>query len=182
MRIAKLAAAAVLSAAALGISAVTAHGEAGVATPTVSGADQGIAYTTTLAPDRSAVTTTLASGRFQVTPDGTAATVLSPTGTFVGSVPLVYDVAGRQVHVVPQVDPAGTTLTVRPANPADISAPTPETVALQNIGLVTLGAGVAIGCGIGAVIGVFFFVVGAIVGCAVGAVIGGAIGFFTPSP
>ncbi|RDI60480.1 hypothetical protein [Nocardia pseudobrasiliensis] len=176
MGIAKWAAAVVLSAAALGITAVTAHGEVGVTTPAVNGSDQGVAYTTTLARDRSAVTTTLASGRFVVSPDGTAATVLSPTGESVGAVPLMYNVAGHQVRMVSQVDQAGTTLTVRPTNPADISAPTPGTVALQNIADAgTIIAGVAIGCAVGVIIGIGFFGVGAVVGCLVGGLIGGII-------
>ncbi|MBF6170556.1 hypothetical protein [Nocardia blacklockiae] len=179
MRIAKFAATAVVTAAALGIAGATAHGEAGVAGPSFSGADQGVAYTTTLAQDRSAVSTTLASGRFEVVPDAVA--VYAPNGAQVATVPLTYQAAGRTVHVTPELDAAATTLTVRPESPADISAPTPQTVALQNIGSPgQIAGGAALGCVIGIVIGVWFFGVGAILGCIVGGLIGGAIGANQP--
>ncbi|WP_280263154.1 hypothetical protein [Nocardia wallacei] len=179
MRIAKFAATAVLSAAALGITGATANGQVGVAGPSFSGVDQGVAYTTTLAEDRSAVSTTLAAGKFEVTPDAVA--VYAPNGAQVATVPLVYEAAGRLERVVAEVDGTATTLTVRPENAADISAPTPQTEALKNIGSPgQIAGGAALGCVIGIVIGIWFFGVGAILGCIVGGLIGGAIGANQP--
>ncbi|MBB5917029.1 hypothetical protein BJY24_005941 [Nocardia transvalensis] len=179
MRIARFAATAAVSVAALGIAAATAHGEAGITGPSLSGADQGVAYTTTMADDHSAVTTTLAAGRFEVTPDAVA--VFAPDGAQVGTVPLVYQAAGRTVHVTPEIDAAATTLTVRPDNAADISAPTPQTQALKQIGSEgQIIGGAALGCVIGIVVGIWFFGVGAILGCVVGGLIGGAIGANQP--
>ena len=179
MRIAKIAATAALSAAALGITGATAHGEADLAGPSISGADQGVAYTTTMAPDHSQVSTTLESGRFQLTPDAVA--VLAPNGAEIGSVPLEYQAAGRTMHVTPEIDAAAQTLTMHPDNPADISAPTPQTQALQDIGSDgQIAGGAALGCVIGIAVGIWFFGVGAILGCIVGGLIGGAIGANQP--
>ncbi|RDI50943.1 hypothetical protein [Nocardia mexicana] len=181
MRIAKFAATAVLSAAALGITGVTANGQGAVAGPSFSGADQGVAYTTTLAEDRSAVSTTLAAGRFEMAPGADAVAVFAPNGAPVATVPLVYEAAGQVKRVAAELDGSATTLTVRPENAADISAPTPQTEALKNIGSPgQIAGGAALGCVIGIVIGIWFFGVGAILGCIVGGLIGGAIGANQP--
>lgn len=174
MSIAKFAATTLLSIAALCVATATAHGEVGIAGSGISGVDRGVEYTTTLAPDRSAVTTTLASGRFEL--GGEGVTVIAPDGAAIASIPTTYQVAGRTVDVVPQLDSTGTQLTVQPANAADVVAPGIETVALQNVADAgSIVAGALIGCVVGAVIGVFFFIVGAVVGCGVGGLLGAII-------
>ncbi|NNH69238.1 hypothetical protein HLB23_05030 [Nocardia uniformis] len=174
MSIAKFTATALLSIAALGVAATTAHGEIGVAGPGISGVDRGVEYTTTLAPDRGAVTTTLASGRFEVGHDSVI--VLAPDGAAVGAIPTTYQLADRAVQVVPHLDATGTTLTVTPANAADVAAPNLETVALQNVADAgSIVAGALIGCVVGIVIGIWFFFVGAIIGCGVGGLLGAII-------
>ncbi|MCP9618644.1 hypothetical protein [Nocardia otitidiscaviarum] len=172
MSIAKFAATAFISAAALGIATATAQGAP--AAPGISGVDRGVEYTTTLAPDRSAVTTTLASGRFELGHDAVA--VIAPGGATIAAIPLTYQVADRSISVVPQLDASGTVLTVHPASAADLAPATAETVALQHVADAgSIVAGALIGCVVGAVIGVFFFVVGAVVGCGVGGLLGAII-------
>ncbi|WP_198347760.1 hypothetical protein [Nocardia terrae] len=173
MRIARIAATALLSVAALCVATVTAHG-APVTAPGISGADRGVDYSVTLAPDRSAVTTTLTAGHFELA--GTGVNVIAPSGEIIGSLPLVYPTADRVLSVIPEVSAAGTELTVRPADPADVAAPTADVVALQNVANAgSIVAGALIGCVVGAVIGFFFFVVGAIAGCIVGGLLGAVI-------
>ncbi|MFE5286524.1 hypothetical protein ACFRAQ_16285 [Nocardia sp. NPDC056611] len=174
MRIAKIAATALLSVAALCVATVTAHGEPAVAAPGISGVDRGVDYSISLAQDRSAVTTTLASGHFELA--GGAVNIIAPSGATLAALPLVYQAADRTVTVVPEVNADATELTVRPANPADVAAPNGDVVALQtvaNAGSVVAGA--LIGCVVGAVIGVWFFLVGAVIGCGVGGLIGAII-------
>ncbi|MGW4354173.1 hypothetical protein ACWELJ_19015 [Nocardia sp. NPDC004582] len=171
MRIAKFAATALLSVAALGVATVTAHG---APAPGISGTDRGVDYSVALAPDHSAVTTTLASGHFDLV--NGAVNVIAPNGATIASMPLAYQVADRSVSVLPTVDASGTTLTVHPADPADLATPTAEQVALQNISDGSIVAGAAIGCVIGVLIGIWFFGVGAIIGCLIGGVIGAVIG------
>ncbi|GAB0102778.1 hypothetical protein JMUB6875_17490 [Nocardia sp. JMUB6875] len=174
MRIAKIAATALLSVAALCVATVTAHGEPVLAAPGITGSDQGVNYSIALAPDRSAVTTTLAAGHFELA--GAAVNVIAPSGEIIGSLPLVYQAADRVLTVVPDLSAGGTELTVRPSNPADLATPTAEVVALQNVANAgSIVAGALIGCVVGAVIGFFFFVVGAIVGCFVGGILGAVI-------
>ncbi|MVU82635.1 hypothetical protein GPX89_36060 [Nocardia sp. ET3-3] len=152
---------------------MTAHG-APVTAPGISGADRGVDYSVTLAPDRSAVTTTLTAGHFELA--GTGVNVIAPSGEIIGSLPLVYPTADRVLSVIPEVSAAGTELTVRPADPADVAAPTADVVALQNVANAgSIVAGALIGCVVGAVIGFFFFVVGAIAGCIVGGLLGAVI-------
>ncbi|MEU0542992.1 hypothetical protein ABZ319_24280 [Nocardia sp. NPDC005978] len=175
MRIAKFAATALFSIATLCVATATAHGEPAVANPGISGVDRGVEYITSLAPDRSTVSTTLSGGRFEVAAG--AVSVIAPSGETIASLPLVYRVADRTVSVLPEVDAAGTTLTVRPANAADVVAPTAESVALQNVANAgTIVAGAVIGCLVGIVIGIWFFGIGAIIGCGVGGLIGAIIG------
>ncbi|WP_327139698.1 hypothetical protein [Nocardia sp. NBC_01327] len=174
MRIAKFAATTLLSIAALCVATVTAHGEPVLAQPGISGVDRGVEYTTSLAPDRSAVSTTLAGGHFELA--GGTVNVIGPNGESIASLPLAYQLADRSLHVIPEIDSAGTTLTVRPENAADIAAPTPQTVALENVANAgSIVGGAVIGCIVGAVVGFFFFVVGAIVGCGVGGLLGAII-------
>ncbi|WP_330180958.1 hypothetical protein OHB26_31895 [Nocardia sp. NBC_01503] len=174
MRIAKFAATTLLSIAALCVATVTAHGEPAIAQPGVSGVDRGVEYTTSLAPDHSAVTTTLAGGRFEMA--GGTVTVLGPSGETLASLPLAYQLADRSVDVIPEIDAAGTTLTMRPASTADIATPAADPVALQNVANAgSIVAGALIGCVVGAVIGIWFFLVGAIVGCGVGGLLGAII-------
>ncbi|AYF75703.1 hypothetical protein D7D52_19705 [Nocardia yunnanensis] len=174
MRIARIAATAVLSVAALGVATATAHGEPAVAQPGISGADRGVDYSITLAPDRSAVTTTLTAGHFALT--DAAVNILAPTGEVIASLPLTYQLADRTVSVVPEVNTAATELTMRPSDPADIAAPNGEVVALQNIANAgSIVAGAVIGCLVGIVVGIWFFLVGAIVGCGVGGLLGAII-------
>ncbi|MBF6331401.1 hypothetical protein [Nocardia transvalensis] len=176
MRIAKVAAAAAVSTAALGIAAATAHGEAAVAAvPVVSSVDQGVAYTAAVAPDRSSATVTLASGKFVVTPAGIS--VQAPNGSVVAAVPTSLQTAtGQQVTVAPQVDASATTLTLTP-----VSAAVPEPGAPQFIGDAgTTVAGVLIGCAIGVLIGLIFLIVGLIPGCIIGGIIGGIVGANQP--
>ncbi|MGV9413650.1 hypothetical protein ACWDOP_27430 [Nocardia sp. NPDC003693] len=175
MKIAKIAATALFSIATLCVATATAHGEPGVANPGISGVDRGVEYTTSLAPDRSAVTTTLAAGRFE--PVAGAVNVIGPAGETIAALPLTYQVADRTVSVLPEIDAAGTTLTVRPANAADVVVPTAESVALQQVANAgTIVAGAVIGCLVGIVIGIWFFGIGAIIGCGVGGLIGAIIG------
>ncbi|MEV6772084.1 hypothetical protein AB0N05_26000 [Nocardia sp. NPDC051030] len=174
MRIARIAATALLSVAALCMATVTAHGEPAVAIPGVSGVDRGVEYTTSLATDRSTVSTTLVGGHFEIA--GGIVNVIGANGEVMSSLPLVYQVADRSVSVVPEVDAAGTTLTVRPASMADIVAPTTDVAALQNISNTgSIVAGAVIGCIVGIAIGIWFFIVGAIVGCGVGGLLGALI-------
>ncbi|MCM6775441.1 hypothetical protein NDR87_15805 [Nocardia sp. CDC159] len=176
MRIAKVAAAAVLSTTALGVAAATAHGEANIATvPVVSSVDQGVEYTAAVAADRSSATVTLASGKFVTTPAGVS--VQAPDGSVVATVPTsIQTVAGQQVQVAPQIDAAATTLTLHP-----VGAAVPEPGAAQFIGDAgTTVAGVLIGCAIGALIGLIFLVVGLIPGCVIGGIIGGIVGANQP--
>ncbi|MFI6865573.1 hypothetical protein [Nocardia sp. NPDC050406] len=174
MSIAKIAATALLSIAALCVATTTAHGEVGVAGPGISGVDRGVEYTTTLAPDRSAVTTTLAAGRFEIGPDAVA--VLAPSGEAIAAIPTTYYLPDRAVQVVPHLDSTGTQLTVRPANAADVAAPGLETVALQHVADAgSIVAGALIGCVVGVVIGIWFFLVGAVIGCGVGGLLGAII-------
>ncbi|WP_067686540.1 hypothetical protein [Nocardia jejuensis] len=174
MRIAKIAATAMLSIAALCVATVTAHGEPGLASPGISGVDRGVEYTTSLASDRTSVSTTLTGGHFEVG-DGTV-TVIGPDGGVIGTLPLAYRTADRSVSVVPEVDAAGTTLTVRPASTADIVAPSTDVAQLQNIASTgTIVAGAALGCVVGILIGIWFFLIGALVGCGVGGLIGALI-------
>ncbi|APA99076.1 hypothetical protein GL305_22660 [Nocardia seriolae] len=174
MRIARIAATTLLSVAALCIATVSAHGEPTIAAPGISGADRGVDYSIALAPDRSAVTTTLAAGHFELA--GGAVNVIAPSGELIGALPLVYQAADRVVTVVPEVNAAGTELTVRPADRAEIVTPTAQVVALQSVANAgSIVAGALIGCVVGAVIGFFFFIVGAIVGCGVGGLLGAII-------
>ncbi|MFE3001967.1 hypothetical protein ACFXG4_44210 [Nocardia sp. NPDC059246] len=174
MRIARIAATTLLSVAALCVATVTAHGEPAVAAPGISGADRGVDYSIALAQDRSAVTTTLTAGHFELT-DGTV-NIVAPTGETIAALPLVYRTADRTLDVLPEVNAAGTELTVRPSDPADIAAPNADVAALQNVASAgSIVAGALIGCVVGAVIGVWFFVVGAIVGCGVGGLLGAII-------
>ncbi|MFF2550046.1 hypothetical protein ACFVUS_03555 [Nocardia sp. NPDC058058] len=174
MRIAKFAATTLFSIAAVCIATVTAHGEPVLAQPGISGVDRGVEYTTSLAPDHSAVTTTLTGGRFELA--GGTVNVLGPSGETIASLPLTYQAADRALNVIPEIDAAGTTLTMRPENAADIATPAADPVALQNISNVgSIVAGALIGCVVGAVIGVWFFFVGAIVGCGVGGLLGAII-------
>lgn len=78
MRIARIAATAVLSVATLCIAAATAQGEPAVTTPGISGVDRGVGYSIALAPDRSAVTTTLTAGHFELA--GNTVEIIAPTG------------------------------------------------------------------------------------------------------
>lgn len=179
MRIAKFAATAMFSIAALCVATVTAHGDPGAVDSGISGVDRGVEYTTDLAADRSAVTTTLAAGRFEM--GAGAVNVIGLNGEVIASLPLVYQVADRSLSVVPEVDAAGTTLTVRPADPAEVVVPTAESVALQNVadaGSIVTGA--VIGCLVGIAIGIWFFGIGAIIGCGVGGLIGAIIGGQNP--
>ncbi|RDI67087.1 hypothetical protein [Nocardia pseudobrasiliensis] len=176
MRIAKVAAAAVLSTAALGIAAATAHGEASVATvPVVSSVDHGVEYTAAVAPDRSSATVTLAAGKFVMTPAGIS--VQAPDGSLITTVPTtVQTVSGQQVRVAPEIDAAATTLTLNP-----IGAAAPEPGAPQFIGDAgTTVAGVLIGCAIGFLIGLIFAIIGAVPGCVIGGIIGGIAGANQP--
>ncbi|MFI5775592.1 hypothetical protein [Nocardia sp. NPDC051570] len=176
MRIAKVAAAAVLSTTALGIAAATAHGEAGLtAVPVVSSVDHGVEYTAAVLPDRSSATVTLASGMFVMTPAGVS--VRAPDGSVVATVPTAMQTAaGQEVRVAPEINAAATTLTLRP-----VGAALPEAGAPQFIGDAgTTVAGVLIGCAIGALIGLIFLVVGFIPGCVIGAIIGGIVGANQP--
>ncbi|MRH90086.1 hypothetical protein GFY24_22025 [Nocardia sp. SYP-A9097] len=174
MRIAKFAATTLFSIAALCVATVTAHGEPAVAQPGISGVDRGVEYTTSLAPDHSAVTTTLAGGRFEMA--GGTVNVLGPSGETIAALPLAYEVADRSVEVVPEIDAVGTTLTMRPANAAEIATPAADPVALQNVANAgSIVAGALIGCVVGAVIGIWLFLVGAIIGCGVGGLLGAVI-------
>lgn len=174
MRIARIAATAVLSVATLCIAAATAQGEPAVTAPGISGVDRGVGYSIALAPDRSAVTTTLTAGHFELA--GNSVEIIAPTGETLASMPLVYQAADRSLEVVPAVSGDGTTLTVRPSNPTEVAAPNADISALQSVANAgSIVAGAVIGCIVGAVIGVFFFVVGAIIGCGVGGLLGAII-------
>ncbi|GAB2537803.1 hypothetical protein [Nocardia heshunensis] len=174
MRIAKIAATALLSVAALCVASVTAHGEPAVAQPGITGVDRGVDYSVSLAPDRSAVTTTLTAGHFELT--GAAVNIIAPSGEVIASLPLTYQAADRTLTVVPEVNAAATQLTVRPSDPADIAAPNGDVAALQNVANAgSIVAGALIGCIVGIVIGIWFFLVGAIVGCGVGGLLGAII-------
>ncbi|MEV0246950.1 hypothetical protein AB0H76_10215 [Nocardia sp. NPDC050712] len=167
MKIRKLVAAAVLTAAATGVTAVTAQG---APVQSFTGTDRGVSYVAAVAPDNSAATLTLASGKFELRPDGFS--VIAPDGAVLASVPTALrTVAGQQVQVIPEVDAAASTLTLTPVN-----APAPQ-ANLQNIGDAgTTVAGVLIGCAVGALIGALFFLVGLPVGCVIGGIIGGIAG------
>ncbi|MFC9895590.1 hypothetical protein ACFVMC_18050 [Nocardia sp. NPDC127579] len=167
MKIRKLVAAAVLTAAATGVTAATAHGAP--AAQTFDGIDRGVAYTAAVAPDRSAATLTLAAGTFELRPDGVA--VIAPDGAVLASVPTtVHTAAGQRIEVAPTLDAAASTLTLAPVN-------APAQPQLQYIGDAgTTVAGVLIGCAIGFLIGALFFVAGAIPGCIIGGIIGGITG------
>lgn len=171
MIIAKIAATALLSAVALGVTAATGHGEAGVAGPEISGVDQGVAYTAAVASDRSGATVTLASGSFVLTPTGVS--VAAPDGSVIGQVPTTLrSVSGQEVRVAPDINATATTLTLTP-----IGTATPEPGAPQFIGDAgTTVAGVLIGCAVGALIGLLFLIVGALPGCVIGGIIGGIAG------
>ncbi len=174
MRIAKLAATAMLSIAALCVATATAHGEPAVAGPGISGVDRGVGYQIALAQDRSAVTTTLTAGHFEFA-DG-AVNILGTGGEVLAALPLTYQAAERTVSVVPEIDSSGTVLTVRPENAADIAAPTTQVAALANVASAgTIVAGAVLGCLVGVLIGIWFFLIGAIIGCGVGGLIGAII-------
>ncbi|MFJ4653435.1 hypothetical protein ACIP5Y_19400 [Nocardia sp. NPDC088792] len=174
MRIAKLAATTLLSVAAVGITSVTASGEPAIAQPGISGVDRGVGYSIALAPDRSAVTTTLTAGHFAMENGGVE--VIGPGGDVLATVPLSYQAADRTLSVVPDIDAAGTTLTMHPADATQVAAPDVHTVALQNVAAAgSIVAGALIGCVVGVVIGIWFFLVGAIIGCGVGGLLGAII-------
>ncbi|MGW0250621.1 hypothetical protein ACWDYH_28710 [Nocardia goodfellowii] len=167
MKLRKFVAAAVLTAAATGVTAATAHG---APTPqTFNGSDRGVEYVAAVAPDNSAATLSLASGTFELRPEGI--TVIAPDGAVLASVPTTLHSAAGPVQVTPRLDPAATTLTLTPVN---APAAQPD---LQNIGDAgTTVAGVLIGCAIGFLIGLLFVFVGAIPGCIIGGIIGGIAG------
>lgn len=172
MRVTKFAAAAALVAATLGVAAGTASGQAPTATH-VAGANHGVTYNATWKPDGSSISTTVVGGTFHATSDGTAVDVTAADGAHVGDIPLVYSEAGHQIRLQPQINAAGTTMTL--ARPAGVAAHTPDTHALKNIGVYltnTTIVDIAVGCAIGAVIGAVFFVFPAIPGCIIGGIIG----------
>ncbi|WP_067821670.1 hypothetical protein [Nocardia inohanensis] len=174
MRIAKFAATAMLSVAALCVATVTAHGEPAVAQPGISGVDRGVGYQISLAQDRSAVTTTLTAGHFELA--GGTVNILGTGGEVLAALPMTYQAADRTVHVVPEIDSGGTTLTVRPESMADIAAPTTQVSALADVASAgNIVAGAVLGCLVGVLIGIWFFLIGAIVGCGVGGLIGAII-------
>ncbi|MFJ9368734.1 hypothetical protein ACIRRA_30500 [Nocardia sp. NPDC101769] len=174
MKIARIAATTLLSVAALCVATVTAHGEPAVAAPGISGADRGVDYSIALAQDRGSVTTTLTAGHFEFT--GGTVNIVAPTGETIASLPLVYQTADRTFDVIPEVNAAGSELTVRPSDAGDIAAPNADVAALQNVADAgSIVAGAFIGCVVGAGIGVWFFLVGAIVGCGVGGLLGAII-------
>ncbi|MEU7629703.1 hypothetical protein AB0C34_06905 [Nocardia sp. NPDC049220] len=172
MKLRKLLTTTLLTIAATGVTAATAYGQAEVPDQVIGGVDQGIAYTAAVAPDRSSATVTVTSGTFAVT-SGTIVTVRAPDGAAVATVPTTLQtVAGQQVRVTPEVDAAGTTLTLTP-----VGAAVPELGAPQFIGDAgTTVAGVLIGCAVGTLIGLLFLIVGFLPGCVIGGIIGGIAG------
>ncbi|MFI9408830.1 hypothetical protein [Nocardia gamkensis] len=171
MKFRELVATTLLTIAATGVTAATAYGQAEIYDPVVSGNESGVSYTTSVAPDRTSAVVTLDSGTFARTPGGIA--VLGPDGSVVTTVPTtMVSMFGQQVEVAPDIDAAGTTLTLSP-----VGAAVPEPGAPQFVGDAgsTLG-GVAIGCAIGALVGLVFFIVGVFPGCVVGGLIGAAAG------
>ncbi|WP_280249176.1 hypothetical protein [Nocardia abscessus] len=172
MKFTKLVATTLLTIAATGVTAATAYGQTEFDGSANSAEDSGVGYTATVAPDRSSAAVTLASGTFAYLPDGGIA-VLGPDGAVLTTVPTTLQSAfGQQVGVAPDIDAAGTTLTLTP-----VGAAVPEPGAPRFIGdpTTTLG-GLAIGCAVGALIGLVFFVVGVFPGCVVGGLIGAAAG------
>lgn len=178
MTIAKFAATAVLSAAALGVTAATAQGQGAVGDPGVAGQQQGTSYTVGWAPDGSQVHATLTSGHFALAPDGQSLTVTGPNGAVISQVPLVYQGPSGDVRITPQLDASGTNVTIdRPANaPQGQPIAAAQPIADPNVILANAG----IGCLIGAVIGFFFLIVGLIPGCIIGAVAGALYGSTLP--
>ncbi|WP_159844206.1 hypothetical protein [Nocardia sp. CY41] len=171
MKFRELVATTLLTIAATGVTAATAYGQPEIYDPVVRGYDSGVAYTASVAPDRTSAAVTLADGTFARTPEGVA--VVAADGSVVTTVPTtMVSMFGQQVEVAPEIDAAGTTLTLTP-----VGAAIPEPGAPQFVGDAgsTLG-GVAIGCAIGALVGLVFFIVGVFPGCVVGGLIGAAAG------
>lgn len=172
MRITKFAATAVLTTAVLGATASTASGQVPTADQVTSSVS-GVTYTTSWKADGSSVSTDLVNGKFQPTADGDTLAVTGTDGAVIGEIPLVYTAAGQKIRLQPQINAAGTSMTVVRPDTAPVQ-PSNSTTA-QNIDFALNDQqiiDIAVGCALGAIIGGIFLILPAIPGCLIGGVVG----------
>ncbi|MEV6070478.1 hypothetical protein AB0L82_28350 [Nocardia sp. NPDC052001] len=151
----------------------------------INGTDHGIGYQVALTDDKRATVSTLQAGRFLATWDGQAVIATDDGGRVLATVPLKYDIAGKNLEFTPVIGADHKSLTLTPV----AESPTP----LRNIdaqqrffevvqaNMPTVLQGAAIGAAIGFLLGfpagLFVFdIITAPIGAVVGGLIGAAIG------
>ncbi|WP_280395492.1 hypothetical protein [Nocardia brasiliensis] len=195
MKAQKFAATTLLTIAATTLTVATAYGQP--ADAVLSGTDRGVTYAAGLSPAGDGVSTTLDAGTFHLSDDQATVTVTGPDGIELARLPMTVHAEGQQVRLDPQIDSAGTTLTLRSADRPDAKVGDPqefrESVSrIQEVGqsssntvakdVVLLGCvpglivGGLIGGVIGAVVGALLLVVGAVVTIPLAAALGAALG------
>ncbi|WP_433574726.1 hypothetical protein [Nocardia brasiliensis] len=195
MRAKKIAATTFLTLAATTVTAATAYGEP-APDAVFSGTDRGVSYTAGLSSDSTGVSTTVQDGAFRLSDDLSTVTVTDRDGDILARLPMTVQAQGQQVRLDPQIDSAGTTLTLRPADNAGAAVSDPaafrESVArIQDVSrssdgvvkdVVLLGCvpglvvGGLIGGIIGAVVGALLLIVGAVVAVPLAVLLGATLG------
>ncbi|MFE6860509.1 hypothetical protein [Nocardia sp. NPDC057668] len=151
----------------------------------VSGTDHGVDYRVELSADKRAAVSTVAAGRFLATWDGQAIVATDADGLELATVPLTYEISGKNLEFAPVIDEDGRRLTLTPkaASPValrDVNAQQHFFDVVQaHLPAVATGAAIggAIGFLIGFPAGLFVFdIITVPILTVVGALLGGAIG------